>query len=58
MKDVETAKDIADYVSFGIVAGWVMEILPTVAIVVSTVWFMIRIWESKTCRWWLRRWRK
>ena len=57
MMNGETAKDIADWVSVGIVAGWAMDFLPVVATVVSTIWFLIRIWESKTVRGWLRKWR-
>ncbi len=52
MKDVETAKNIVDAASIGVVASTVLAWLPAIATSLSIVWFLIRIWESKTARYW------
>ena len=58
MKDIETAKNIVDAASIGVVAGTLIQWLPAIAAVFSIIWMTIRIWETKTVRWWLRKWRK
>lgn len=53
MNDHETAKHIGDAVSISTVlaslAGW----LPAVAAVLSIIWTLIRIYETKTVQRWI-----
>ncbi len=58
MKDVEIGKHVVDAASVGVVAGTLLQYLPALAAGLSIVWMMIRIWETKTVQWWLRKWRK
>ena len=58
MKDVETAKHAVDAASVGVVASTFIGRLPSIATALTVIWMLIRIWETKTVRWWLRKWRK
>ena len=58
MKDIGVGKHIVDAASIGIATATVIKLLPAIAAALSIIWFLIRIWETKTVRWWLRRWRK
>ena len=58
MKDIEPAKNIVDAASIGVVAGTWLGWLPTIATALTVIWMLLRIWETKTVRWWLRKWRK
>jgi hypothetical protein len=58
MKDVfehisEPAKHVVDALSILTVLGTLVDILPAVAAVLSIVWSLIRIYESKTVQGWL-----
>jgi len=58
MKDVfehisEPTKHIVDALSIMTVLGTLMDYLPAVAALLSIVWSLIRIYESKTVQGWL-----
>jgi hypothetical protein len=58
MKDViehvsEPAKHVVDALSILTVLGTLVEILPAVAAILSIVWSILRIYESKTVQRWL-----
>jgi len=58
MKDVidhvsEPAKHVVDALSILTVLGTLMDYLPAVAALLSIVWSLIRIYESKTVQGWL-----
>jgi hypothetical protein len=58
MKDViehvsEPAKHVVDALSIMTVLGTLMDILPSVAALLSIVWSLLRIYESKTVQGWL-----
>jgi hypothetical protein len=58
MKDViehvsEPAKHVVDALSILTVLGTLVEILPAVAALLSIVWSLLRIYESKTVQRWL-----
>jgi hypothetical protein len=58
MKDViehvsEPAKHIVDALSILTVLGTLMDILPSIAAILSIVWSLLRIYESKTVQGWL-----
>jgi hypothetical protein len=58
MKDViehvsEPAKHVVDALSIMTVLGTLMNILPAVAALLSIVWSLLRIYESKTVQGWL-----
>ena len=60
MKDVidhvsEPAKHVVDALSILTVLGTLVELLPAVAAILSIVWSLIRIYESKTVQRWLGR---
>jgi cadmium resistance protein CadD (predicted permease) len=44
----ETAKHVVDAASIGIVASTIMQWLPAIAAIVSIIWGLIRIYETKT----------
>jgi DMSO reductase anchor subunit len=52
MRD-ETAKLAGDVISLTVIGGTLMNLLPAVAAVLSIVWSIIRIYETKTVRKWL-----
>lgn len=49
----EPAKHVVDALSILTVLGTLMQYLPSVAAVLSIVWSVIRIYESKTVQGWL-----
>jgi hypothetical protein len=58
MKDViehvsEPAKHVVDALSILTVLGTLVEILPAIAALLSIVWSLLRIYESKTVQRWL-----
>jgi hypothetical protein len=58
MKDViehvsEPAKHVVDALSILTVLGTLVDILPAVAALLSIVWSLLRIYESKTVQGWL-----
>jgi len=58
MKDIfdhisEPTKHIVDALSIMTVLGTLVDILPAVAAILSIVWSVIRIYESKTVQGWL-----
>ena len=58
MKDIiehvsEPAKHVVDALSILTVLGNLVEILPAVAALLSIVWSLLRIYESKTVQRWL-----
>ena len=58
MKDViehvsEPAKHVIDALSIMTVLGTLVDILPAVAALLSIVWSILRIYESKTVQGWL-----
>lgn len=44
----ETARQIGDAVSVGVVVATIVDLLPVVAALLSIVWTAIRIWETRT----------
>jgi hypothetical protein len=52
MKD-EAAKLAGDAISLTVVGGTLMNLLPAAAAVLSIVWSIIRIYETKTVQKWL-----
>jgi len=60
MKDViehvsEPAKHVVDALSILTVLGTLVEILPAIAALLSIIWSLLRIYESKTVQRWLGR---
>jgi len=58
MKDIiehvsEPAKHVVDALSILTVLGTLVEILPAIAAILSIVWSLLRIYESKTVQRWL-----
>jgi len=58
MKDIiehvsEPTKHVVDALSILTVLGTLVELLPAVAAILSIVWSLIRIYESKTVQRWL-----
>ena len=49
----ETAKNIADALSILTVIGTLIDMLPSLAALISIVWSVIRIYETKTVQRWL-----
>ena len=49
----ETAKNIADALSILTVVGTLIDMLPSIAALISIVWSVIRIYETKTVQGWL-----
>lgn len=49
----ETAKNIADALSILTVVGTLVDMLPSLAALISIVWSVIRIYETKTVQGWL-----
>ena len=54
----EQVKLVIDASSIAVVAGTLIDWLPAVAALASLVWSLIRIYETKTARNWIRKWRK
>jgi hypothetical protein len=58
MKDIiehvsEPAKHVVDAISILTVLGTLVDILPAIAALLSIVWSVLRIYESKTVQGWL-----
>lgn len=58
MKDViehlsEPAKHTVDMLSIITVLGTLMDVLPAIAALLSIIWTLLRIYESKTVQGWL-----
>jgi hypothetical protein len=53
----EASKHIIDAVSIVTVLGTLAQILPAIAAVLSIVWTVIRIWETKTVQNFIKRFR-
>ena len=58
MKDIvehvsEPAKHVVDALAILTVLGTLVEILPAIAALLSIVWSLLRIYESKTVQRWL-----
>ena len=54
----EIAKYTGDVLSIGVVAGTLMDWLPPLAAVLTIVWTVIRILETKTVQRCIKRWRR
>ncbi len=44
----DNAKTLVDALSVATVVGTIMDILPAIAALLTIVWTLIRIWETKT----------
>lgn len=57
MKDhaVTAAKHTADWLSLGVLAGTLIDVLPAVAACFTIIWTAIRIYETSTVRAWMKR---
>ena len=51
----EGLKHILDALSFGTMLGAMLQMLPNVAALLTIVWTILRIYESKTVQQWLGR---
>jgi hypothetical protein len=51
----ETAKHVIDALSILTVVGTLVDMLPSIAALISIVWSVIRIYETKTVQGWLSR---
>ena len=54
---MESIKTVGDITSISIVAGTLTNILPPLAALLTIVWTVIRIYETKTIRKCIRSWR-
>jgi len=54
-QDLDTTKMFMDGVSVITVIGALAEILPSVATLLTIIWFAIRIWETDTVRGWFNK---
>ena len=54
---MESIKTVGDITSISIVAGTLTNILPPLAALLTIVWTIIRIYETKTIRKCIRAWR-
>ena len=55
MTTVDVAKTTADGASVAIVLGWIADILPGIATLLTVIWMLIRIWETDTVRGWRKK---
>jgi hypothetical protein len=53
----ETLKTVGDAVSIFTVVGALVEVLPSIAALITIVWTGIRIYETKTVQSLLKKWR-
>ncbi|MGE0723189.1 MAG: hypothetical protein AB7O45_02375 [Alphaproteobacteria bacterium] len=53
--DLSAAKTAGDAVSFGVVVGTLLDILPAIAALLTIIWTAIRIYETATVQRLLRR---
>jgi len=51
----ESAKHVIDALSILTVVGTLVDMLPSIAALISIVWSVIRIYETKTVQGWLGR---
>ena len=51
----EHTKHVIDWTSIGIALGSFIKVLPSIAAVLSIVWSLIRIYETKTVQGWIKR---
>lgn len=51
----DTAKNVADALSLVTVIGTLVDVLPSIAAIISIIWTSIRIWETDTVQAWLGR---
>ena len=51
----ETAKHVIDALSILTVIGTLVDMLPSIAALISIIWSVIRIYETKTVQKWLRK---
>jgi len=51
----ETAKHVIDVLSILTVIGTLVDMLPSIAALISIIWSVIRIYETKTVQKWLRK---
>lgn len=49
----ETAMQIGDVLSLGVLLGWFVAALPAVATLLTVIWTAIRIYETDTVQRWL-----
>lgn len=49
----ETAKHVIDVLSILTVIGTLVDMLPSIAALISIIWSVIRIYETKTVQKWL-----
>jgi hypothetical protein len=52
---LDTAKTIMDGLSVVTVIGALAEVLPSIATLLTIIWFAIRIWETDTVRGWFNK---
>lgn len=57
MDSSEPIKYTLDVVAAGITVGALVDVLPAVAALVSIVWGLIRVYETKTVQALVKRWR-
>ena len=50
MTQHETAKTAVDAVSLVTVVGTLVDVLPSIAALISIIWGLIRIWETDTVK--------
>lgn len=46
----DTAKHIGDVISVGAVVGWIFSLLPSIATLLTVIWMLFRVIESKVFR--------
>jgi hypothetical protein len=52
---LDTAKTVMDGLSVVTVVGALAEVLPSIATLLTIIWFAIRIWETDTVRGWFNK---
>lgn len=46
-------RHVIDTISVGAVVGVILGLLPAIAALGAAVWYLIQIWESRTCQHWI-----
>lgn len=55
MPTTETAMQIGDVLSMGVLIGYFFAALPAIATLLTVIWTAIRIYETDTVQRWLKR---
>jgi hypothetical protein len=53
--NLESAKQTGDLISLGVVFATIADWLPSVAALLTIVWTLIRIWETRTVQYLVRK---